>query len=235
MRRPLITIRPEPGASATARTASDCGLAIECFPLFEIVPLRWTLPEGDFDGVLIGSANALRLGGPNLEKLAGKPVYAVGEPTAAAAWERGFRTAAIGGGGLQGLVDELAGRRLRLLRISGEEHVALTPPDGVEIVTAIAYRAEARAVPPTLAELLRGEPVVLLHSAEAARHFAAEVDRLGLSRGRIALAAFAPRIAEAAGTGWAASRAARQPNDPALLALAREMCHEPFPGRDGRQ
>ena len=62
MRRPLITIRPEPGASATARTASDCGLAIECFPLFEIVPLRWTLPEGDFDGVLIGSANALRLG-----------------------------------------------------------------------------------------------------------------------------------------------------------------------------
>ena len=81
----------------------------------------------------------------------------------------------------------------------------------------------------------RGEPVVLLHSAEAARHFAAEVDRLGLSRGRIALAAFAPRIAAAAGTGWAASRAARQPNDPALLALAREMCHEPFPGRDGRQ
>ena len=85
MRRPLITIRPEPGASATARTASDCGLAIECFPLFEIVPLRWTLPEGDFDGVLIGSANALRLGGPNLEKFAGTPVYAaVVSPTAGA-------------------------------------------------------------------------------------------------------------------------------------------------------
>jgi len=233
--RPLVAIRPEPGCGATARAANDCGLAIECFPLFEIAPLRWSLPEGEFDGLLIGSANAFRLGGPNLEMLAGTPVYAVGEATAAAAWEHGFRTAAIGGGGLQGLLDELAGKRLRLLRVAGEAHVDLVPPAGVEIATAIAYRAEPRPIPPDLAELLRRDAVVLLHSAEASRHFAAEVDRLGLSRGRIALAALAPRIVEAAGEGWAVSRAARQPNDPALLALAREMCHEPFPGRDGRR
>ena len=235
MRRSLVTIRPEPGCSATARAANDCGLAIECFPLFEIAPLAWSLPEGDYDGLLIGSANAFRLGGPNFEKLAGIPVYAVGEATAAAAWERGFRTAAIGGGGLQGLLDDLAGKRLRLLRIAGEAHVDLAAPAGVEIVTAIAYRAEPQPVSPELAEHLRGGAVVLLHSAEAARHFAAEVDRLGLARGRIALAALGSRILQAAGEGWAAARAARQPNDPALLALAREMCHEPFPGRDGRQ
>lgn len=235
MTRRLITIRPEPGASLTVQAGRDSGLVVEPFPLFEIAAVDWNLPGGPFDGLLVGSANAMRLGGPNLDKLGGTPVYAVGEITAAAAWERGFTTAAIGGGGLQAVLDDLGGKQLRLLRIAGEAHVPLIPPEGIEIVTAVAYRAEPKPVPPALAELLRAGPVVLLHSAEAARHFAAEVDRLGLSRGGIALAALAPRIAEAAGPGWAASRAARQPKDPALLALAREMCHEPFPGRDGRQ
>lgn len=234
MRR-LVTIRPEPGASLTVQAGNDSGLLVEAFPLFETAPLDWVLPEGSFDGLLIGSANAIRLGGPNLDRLTGTPVYAVGEITAAAAWERGFSTAAIGGGGLQLLLDDLAGKPLRLLRIAGEAHVALTPPAGVEIVTVVAYRAQPKPAPNALAKLLESGALVLLHSAEAARHFAAEVDRLGLRRSEIALAALAPRIAEAAGSGWAAVRAARQPNDPALLALAREMCHEPFPGRDGRQ
>lgn len=235
MTRRLITIRPEPGASLTVQAGRDSGLVVEPFPLFEVAAADWTLPDGPFDGLLIGSANAMRLGGPKLDKLAGTPVYAVGEITAAAAWERGFTTAAIGGGGLQSLLDDLAGKRLRLLRIAGEAHVPLAPSEGIEIVTAVAYRAEPKPLPPALAERLGAGPVVLLHSAEAARHFAAEVDRIGLERGGIAIAALAPRIAEAAGPGWAASRAARQPKDPVLLALAREMCHDPFPGRNGRQ
>ena len=37
-------------------------------------------------------------------------------------------------------------------------------------------------------------------------------------------------IAEAAGTGWAARRPANQPNEAALLALARQMCHGPPSG-----
>jgi len=231
----LVTIRPEPGASTTVHAGQDAGLSIEAHPLFEIAAVDWSLPEGPFDGLLIGSANALRLAGPKLERLAGIPVYAVGEMTAAAAWERGFTTAAIGGGGLQSVLDDLTGKRLRLLRIAGESHVPLAPPEGIEIVTVVVYRAQPRPLPASLAETLHAGCLVLLHSAEAARHFASEVKRLGLPRADIALAALAPRIAEAAGEGWAALRSARQPNDPALLALAREMCHEPFPGRDGRQ
>jgi uroporphyrinogen-III synthase len=219
----------------TVHAGHDAGLVIEPCPLFEITPVDWSLPEGPFDGLLIGSANALRLAGPQLARLAGTPVYAVGEMTAAAAWERGFTTAAIGGGGLQSVLDDLTGKRLRLLRITGEAHVSLSLPAGVEIVTVVAYRAQPKPLPPSLAAKLSAGCLVLLHSAEAARHLAAEVERLGLPRAHIALAALAPRIAEAAGEGWAAVRAARQPNDPALLALAREMCHEPFPGRDGRQ
>lgn len=235
MTQPVIAIRAEPGCSATAAAARDFGLPVECHPLFEVVPVPWSLPEEPFDGLLVGSANAMRLGGPLVDKLVDKPVYAVGESTAAAAWERGLRTAAIGSGGLQNVVDGLAGQRLRLLRIAGEDHVALAPPDGVEVVTAIAYRAEARAASAELVELLQGPALVLLHSAAAARHFAVETGRLDLARETIAIAALGPRIADAAGKGWRELRVAAEPSDPALLALAREMCHEPFEGRDGRQ
>ena len=66
---------------------------------------------------------------------------------------------------------------------------------------------------------------VLLHSGEAASHFAAECDRLGIARGIVRLAALAPRIAEAAGEGWRALAIAPQTRDRALLELARDMCH----------
>jgi uroporphyrinogen-III synthase len=68
---------------------------------------------------------------------------------------------------------------------------------------------------------------VLLHSGAAARRLAAECDRQAIHRRDIALAALSPRIAEAAGPGWAALRSAAEPTEAALLALAREMCHDP--------
>ena len=46
----------------------------------------------------------------------------------------------------------------------------------------------------------------------------------------IALAALAPRVAEAAGGGWREVRCASEPSEAALLALACDMCHEPPPG-----
>ena len=42
---------------------------------------------------------------------------------------------------------------------------------------------------------------------------------------RLALVALAPRIAEAAGEGWARVEIAAQPADRVLLALARDICH----------
>ena len=66
--------------------------------------------------------------------------------------------------------------------------------------------------------------VVALHSAEAARHFALECQRLKIDRIQIALACIGARVSEAAGTGWAKVRSAPSPDDTALLALAAEMC-----------
>jgi len=223
----ILTIRPEPGGGATVAAGRALGLAIASCPLSAVRPVEWSLPPGEFDGLLLGSANALRHGGAPVDKLVEKPVYAVGEATAAAARERGFSVARAGSTGLQSLLDDLAGERLRLLRIAGRQRVAVTPPVGVTIETVIAYESMALPLPAQVTERLGQGALVLLHSASAARHFAAECERLAVQRGAIRLAALGARIAEAAGEGWREVRFAGEPNEAALLALAADMCHEP--------
>jgi uroporphyrinogen-III synthase len=78
-----------------------------------------------------------------------------------------------------------------------------------------------------LAVILAPGALVLLHSAEAARHFARECARVAIDRAIIALAVLAPAIAAAAGEGWAALRMAEFPTDPALLASAADLWHMP--------
>lgn len=222
----ILTIRPEPGCGATVVAGKTIGLDIKACPLFIIRPVVWSLPAGEIDGLLLGSANALRTGGPLVDKLVDKPVYAVGETTAAAARERGFDVVQVGRGRLQEVVDNLSGQGLRLLRLAGRERVPLAPPPGLSIETAVAYEAVPLPLRRHIVEKLPDGALVLLHSAAAARHFAVECDRLAVHRGDICLAALAPRIGAAAGTGWAALRSAAEPNEAALLAVTREMCHD---------
>jgi len=222
----LLALRPEPGLAATLAKARALGLAITGCALSEIRPVAWDCPDpARYDGLLIGSANAILHGGPALAGLRDKPVHAVGEATAAAARAAGFTVAMVGSGGLQGVLDAVSGP-CRLLRVAGEEHVPLTAPAGVSFDTVIAYRSVALPLDPAAALLAGGDGLVLLHSAATARHFAGECDRLGLARSGIALAALGPRIAAAAGTGWAACHIAPRPDEAALLALACGLCQE---------
>jgi uroporphyrinogen-III synthase len=222
---PVIAIRPEPGCSATVEAGRTMGLAIEACPLFEIRPLPWTAPPPEvIDALLLGSANAVRRGDAELEGFHAKPVFAVGDATAAAAEAAGFTIAGTGRGGLQSLLATLAGP-LRLLRVTGVEHIPLAPPPGVEIVTCLAYESLPLPLSPSFAARVGEGALVLLHSAAAARHFAAECDRCSVPRSAVGLSALGPRIAAAAGHGWREVRSAPEPREAALLALARQMCH----------
>lgn len=222
----LLALRPEPGLAATLDKARGLGLAITGQPLSAIRPLGWECPDPEgIDGLLIGSANAILHGGENLARLTSKPVYAVGEATAAAARSAGFTVAMTGSGGLQGVLDAIAAP-CHLLRIAGEEHVPLSPPAGVTFSEVIAYRSEALPLDPVAPLLASGEALVLLHSAATAAHFAAECDRLGLPRARITLAALGPRIATAAGEGWAAIHTAAAPDESTFLQLAFDLCQQ---------
>lgn len=224
----ILALRPEPGLAATLAKARAMGLAVTGHALSEIRAVDWECPDPEgIDGLLIGSANAILHGGPALARLADKPVYAVGEATAAAARAAGFAVAMVGSGGLQGVLDAIDAP-CHLLRIAGEEHVPLTPPEGVSFAEVIAYRSVHLPLDPQAALLASGPdqaaPLVLLHSAATARHFAGECDRLGLARAGVTLAALGPRIAAAAGKGWAAVHTAAEPDEGTLLQLVFDLC-----------
>lgn len=221
----IFVIRPEPGLQSTLQRARDMGLAAVGLPLFEVMPRRWDAPDPKkFDALLLGSANAVRHGGAALERYRGLPVHAVGEATAEAAREAGFTVDRVGEGGLQAVLDA-NDTPTRYLRLGGAETVPLDSGNHT-ITERVVY--EVRALPisgSSQVGLRAGKPCVLLHSAAAARHFGSEINRIGLDRGAIHLACIGERVADAAGTGWAAVRHAPQPGDDALLALARDMCH----------
>lgn len=224
---PLFVIRPQPGCDTTVRAARALGLDAHGFPLFEVHPLAWEPPPPEsFDALLIGSANALRHGGSCLAAYRGKPAYAVGESTAAAAREAGFEIAAIGDGGLQDLLARTAPIHRRLLRLAGRERVVLDLPPGLKMAERAVYASQPLPMPTQLAARLRNGGVVLMHSGEAAIHFAAECDRLGIARAKLAIAALGLRIAEKAGLGWSTIASAPSPSDKALLALASQMCQD---------
>ncbi|WP_188643875.1 uroporphyrinogen-III synthase [Tsuneonella deserti] len=224
MNRPLLVLRPEPGLAQTLALATTMGLRALGAPLFEIEPVPWTAPAAEtFDGILAGSANAFRHGGSSLASLAKLPVHAVGQRTADAARTAGFTVATAGATNLQRVLDQLA-PPLRLLRLAGEKRVMLEAPQGIEIEERALYRARPLALGHEAADLLLDDAIALLHSGEAARHFAQECARLGIDRAGVAIAALAPRIAEAAGTGWREVATAQEPSDRALLVMAADMC-----------
>src|SRR5688572_19197975 len=110
MRR-LVIVRPEPGASATAQRARAIGLDALTMPLFKAEPVEWQVPDpGQFDALLLTSANAVRHAGAGLGRLRDLPVYAVGEATAAAARDAGFAIAASGDGGIERLLGSVPDR-----------------------------------------------------------------------------------------------------------------------------
>lgn len=228
---PVVVLRPEPGASATVAAARAMGLDARAFPLFAVRPLAWEpVARDEVDALLLGSANALRHAGAALARYRGLPVYAVGASTAAAACAAGFEVAATGEGGLQALLGGLRPGHRRLLRLAGRERVTLEVPPGIEVTVREVYASEPLPLPDELAARLSAPALVLLHSGEAAAHFARCCDSAGIERSRVLLAAIGPRVAARAGEGWAMLRSASAPGDAALLALAARMCQEAHSG-----
>ena len=228
---PVIVIRPEPGCATTVAAARAMGMEAHGFALSRVEPVAWTPSDpAHLDALLLGSANALRHGGLGLAALAALPAYAVGATTAAAARAAGLTVVATGAGGLQALLDsDLTPAHHRLLRLTGEEGLPLHAPPGVTIAERVVYSVQPRPMPAALARLLMTQALprvlVLIHSAAALRHFAGECYRLEIARGKIALIGIGPRVIAAAGPGWAEIAAAASPDDTALLALARRLCH----------
>lgn len=216
----VVVLRPEPGASETVARAAERGMDAVAIPLFKIEPIAWKAPDaGEFDALLLTSANAVRFGGRGLAALRDLPVHAVGEASAVAAHEAGFDVATVGDAGVEKLIGGL-GPKLRLLHLAGEHRTASSQP----MTTLAVYRSRL-VEPPEDLKTAQGA-VVLVHSARAGHAFADAVDRLGLDRSAIQIAAISAAAADAAGTRWATIESAAQPTDEALLALAERLCEK---------
>lgn len=226
----VFAIRPQPGLSATMAAGQKLGLDMCGEPLFEIRPAVWHVPDpATIDALLIGSANALRHGGPQLDLLRGKPVHAVGQMTADAAIKAGFSVERIGIGGMQSLLrpgNHAGTAPLRFLRLCGAERVALNVPAGVSVEERAVYQAAPVCISLHFAKLLQSGGIVLLHSAAAARHFADECARLGIATNALVLAALGSRVTQDIGGDWGGVHYPARPNDSALLALAKDMCQD---------
>jgi uroporphyrinogen-III synthase len=227
MTRPLLILRPLDGALQTEQRAQERGLQTVVDPLFTIEPVAWSGPAAqDFDALLLTSANAVTRGGAQLDAYKSLPVLAVGEATAKVAENAGFQIEQTGASGGQSLLDSLGADQYRsILWLAGEQHSRLDAGERALHIVPV-YRSRAVALGEKAVGCLQSETVVLLHSARAARHLVAELDRLHIKRDRHHAVAFSAKVAEAAGQGWRSLQIAEHPDDDALLSLATGLCRD---------
>jgi uroporphyrinogen-III synthase len=231
----ILIIRPEPGASRTAKRAEAKGLDSVVAPLFSLEPVEWQPPGADgIDAVMISSPNAARLAGDALRRFTSLPCYAVGEASAEAAEDAGFGLVRSGPSDGQALLEVMAADSIRsAFHPCGRDHIPLSHQQ-IRIERRVVYASRPAERLSSLAEeAARGGALVLLHSPRAAAEFARLVDTAPVSRASVALAAISAAAAEAAGTGWLLKEVAAAPRDQALLELAAKLCQR-MAVRDGK-
>jgi uroporphyrinogen-III synthase len=219
--RPILVLRPEPGASVTVQRAGELGLNAFSVPLFEIEPVPWSPPDtAKFDGLLLTTANAVRHAGEQIKALTGLPAYAVGAATADVAREAGLDVALAGPAGVDRLL-ELVPPGLRLLHLCGEYR--RMPSDPNHEITPLVVQAAKPIERPDLSAAR--DVVAMIHSPRAGARFGELVDE----RRSILIAAISKAAADAVGGGWATVEVAEYLNDYGLLALAARLCDKPLP------
>lgn len=220
--RPLLILRPQPGADATAARASAIGLRPVIAPLFAIRALPWACPQAAFEAVILTSANAVRCGGDGMTSLRHLPCHAVGEATAQAARAAGFTDVRTGPADGAALIAAMRADGIAsALHLCGADRTDLAPA-GIAIVEIPVYAADpVDRLPEAAKAALERGAVALLHSSRAATLFARLADAW---RTRTRIVAISSAAAQAAGAGWADIAIAQRPRDEALLELAAKLC-----------
>lgn len=222
---PVLVTRAEPGNAVTVARARDLGLDARAMPLFAAHALDWQAPDpGDFDALLLTSAQALHLAGRELGRLAALPAYAVGPATAAAAQAVGLTVAMTGPGDAQSLLEAMAssGKTPDILWLCGRERTAFDAR-GASLMSLPVYAVDPIEPPPEWHQLTTAPAILFAHSARGAARIAALV---GGRRGHLSLVAISPAAAAAAGEGWAAVTVTDRPDDAAMVTAAHALCQK---------
>ena len=219
----ILILRPQPGADQTAAKALLHGLTPIVAPLFSVRPLDWAAPDAaGFDAVMMTSANAARQAGDSLTSFQDLPCYALGEATATAARDAGFKEIHVGPSDGTALLEMMDMHGVQsAFYPCGRDRRELGASD-VRLTDIPVYAAEpVRRLPSEATAALREGALVLLHSPRAAASFAELYDG---DRAFVDIAAISPAAAAAAGLGWMSVAVAPRPRDQALLELAAQLC-----------
>lgn len=217
----MLILRPEPGASISMDRARAAGFAPVSCPLFAVSPLEWDAPDlARFDALMLTSANAARHAGAALARYAALPLWCVGEKSARTAMRAGLDTARIAGPDSAALIAAMAqaGHR-HILHLCGRDVAGVPDP---RITRIPVYVSAPTAADP--AALIAPGTIILVHSPRAGERLAALVPEH--ARFQAHVIAISPAALACAGTRWASAQAAPTPDDAAMLALARQLCHD---------
>ena len=219
--KPLLVLRPQPGAGETAQRAAAQGLAPLVVPMFEVRAVPWSMDSTTpYDAVFITSSNTLKFIDKNLNFLKDLPILCVGEATADAARRAGLSDVTAGTDGAAALADLAAALGYRhLLWLAGEPHTPVNHPNLLFDVKIIYETAEL-AIDTRVQEVTQQPLVALVHSPRAAQRFAGLLPE----RGHIDLVAISEKAAIAAGPGWASVHWPNAPSDSAMLEIAAPLC-----------
>lgn len=221
MALPVIILRPEPGASATAARAQALGYPVIVAPLFRIASVAWTPPpRQNFDALLLTSANSAREAGAALADYQSLPCLCVGEATASAARRAGLTVTWVGDSdGGAALAQAAAQGWHRILWLSGVQHTPLVHPR-IALTVVPVYEAAMLEPAPELQAALAHPAIILLHSQRAAWALADQAK----SRAHLGIMAISPGVAAVAGEGWAWVHWPQAPRDQDLLEYMDTLC-----------
>jgi len=223
--KPLLVLRPEPGAAATVARAIAAGWHAIAAPLFTVGPIKWDAPDASaHDALMLTSAQAVRQAGDQLHLYRHLPVYAVGETTGVQAMEAGFADVRMGSADVALLVTMMVRDGIKHpLHLAGREHRVLDAAP-IPIERRIVYASDPIAdLPGAARAAVQQNAVTLLHSQRAGAVFAGLLAKAGIDPASVRVAA----ISGSAGAGpWRTIGIAEQPDDSALLAAAARLCEK---------
>lgn len=232
----LLVTRPQPDADALAARLEALGVEAVIAPLMTVAPVPGA--AADLDGVqalIFTSANGVRAFA-HISPERTLPVFAVGDATAAAAHDAGFRTVASAGGDVEDLARLVRGRldpaKGALFHAAGRDVAGdlkgALESAGFTLRRAVLYRAETVARLPEPAARALGELLldgVLLFSPRTAASFVSLVAAAGLTSALADITAYCLSGAVAAAAQdahWGSISIAPRPELDALLEVIAE-------------
>jgi len=229
--RILIT-RPLPDGERTAAALRARGHEVMLTPLMQVRPVPAVL-AGNWSAVIITSANALRvLSAAQLAPLLKLPLYAVGERSAEAARDAGFRGIRSAQGDASALIrlieERYANEAAPHLYLAGVDRAAdiagALAGKGIKVETVEVYRTMTTGFPPELIAALEQSRLdaVLHFSRRSADNFVIGARTVGLVAQALALKhlCLSAQVAEPLTAAGARNVAvASRPDEASLLVL----------------